>query len=153
MNKSDGLLGLFDRFETSSCFSIPSNEPVINKDNITFGPEQYTVEVSDIMGSNIRIIYYCLLYYTFEKNPNNEGSKVYQRLLEYIKDHNLAISHTKVTIAEEEVKGYYARFFISLFRSKCQRKLIIEELSALPQMDLLMMHFIQSITGQNDLVI
>lgn len=65
LSKTQGLLRLFDRFEASSCFSVPEKEPSVSLDNITFGPDQYNIFINELSGANMRIIYFCVLYYIF----------------------------------------------------------------------------------------
>ena len=101
----------------------------------------------------MRIIYFCLLYYIFERNPENRGLAMYEKLLNFIYSHNMEVEIEKGNIADEESKIYFTKFFYSLFRYKCKRKIIVEEMSCLPQMDLLMRSLIEKMTGENDLII
>ena len=101
----------------------------------------------------MRIIYFCLLYYIFERNPENRGLAMYEKLLNFIYSHNMEVETEKGSIADEESKIYFTKFFYSLFRYKCKRKIIVEEMSCLPQMDLLMRSLIEKMTGENDLII
>ena len=65
----------------------------------------------------------------------------------------MEIQTTRGIITDEESKIFFTKFLYSLFRSKCKRKIIIDELSFLPQMDLLMRHLMKKMTGEEDLII
>ena len=56
-------------------------------------------------------------------------------------------------ISDDEAKIYLTKFLYSLFRSKGKRKILVEELSCLPQMDLLMRNLMKRLTGEEDLII
>ena len=151
--KETELWTLFDRFTACSRFSVPEHEVTISPDNITFGPNYYTIFISQLLGSNFRIVYYCMLHYLFERDYNDSAQLLYQNLLHFIQEHNLELSNQSFSISDEEVKTYYFKFFYSLLQSRNKRKLIVDQLNILPQMDLLMMHLTQLIAGQHDLVI
>ena len=65
----------------------------------------------------------------------------------------MQVETEKGIISDEESKVYFTKFFHSLFRSQSKRKIIVEEMSCLPQMDLLMLHLIRKMTGEDDLII
>jgi hypothetical protein len=51
-----------------SVFTIHENSIVVDLDNITFGPQRYAITISDSSHLYHRIIYYCVLYFIFEKD-------------------------------------------------------------------------------------
>ena len=112
-------------FSHENCFEIPEKEITINTDNVTLSPDQFTVIVPELIGSNMRIIYYCLLHYIFERHPEHKGVEMYQKLLHFIYTHDLTVKQKNIFIRDEEAKIYYTKFFYSLFREKGQRKLIV----------------------------
>ena len=77
LNKEEKLSHLFDKFEAQPCFEVPEREVTINVDNITLSPDQYTIFINQLQGSNMRIIYFSLLYFIFERNPENKGVAMY----------------------------------------------------------------------------
>ena len=101
----------------------------------------------------MRIIYYSILYYIFERNPENKGLEMYEKLLDFVYQNDIGLKTRKLTISDEESKIYFTKFFYSLFRSKCKRKVIVDELSTLPQMDTLITHLMKKMTGEEDLIL
>ena len=65
----------------------------------------------------------------------------------------MAVKTERGAITDEEAKIYLTKFMYSLFRSKCKRKVVVEECSFLPQMDLLLRHLMKRLTGEDDLII
>jgi hypothetical protein len=100
LSRIESLRTLFDKFEAQPCFTIPEHEVTINPDNVTLSPEQYNIFLSQLEMSNMRIIYYCLLYYIFERNPENKGFEMYERLMDFIYSHRFHIRHGDFVIEE-----------------------------------------------------
>lgn len=81
-------------------FNIPEHSIVVNIDNITFGPDKYSIIVKELDDIYYKAIYYAILYFTFEKNTDNKGFKIYQKLLEYALKNMAAIDLPELSLSE-----------------------------------------------------
>lgn len=80
------------------------------------------------------------------------GSTIYHNIIRFIVEHNVSFCNSEVVLHDEEVKTYYIKFLFSMLRRK-GKKMIIEEFVALPQMSLLILHLLQKVTGERELIL
>jgi hypothetical protein len=105
---------------------VPEHSVVVNLDNITFGPNRYAIVADSNEELSFRIIYYSLLYFMFEREEDEKGRKVYEKLLHFVLNHEMAPTHPSLPLEEDQTRVYIVKFLQLLASAKSRRKVVLE---------------------------
>lgn len=138
-----------NQFQCSSVFEIPENSLVIDLENITFGPQKYTVQVKEIEMLYPRIIYYSILYYIYEIKLNEKEAQIETLLTQAIlgSEEDGSFDDLGLGLSQQDSKVYFAKLTQILSRRRHENRMIVEEFNRIPQIDKIMLMFIKLICG------
>jgi len=111
------LADLLNKIEPPSLFA--PEDPVLNPhyDNISFGPIEYSFQLRVKENSNMNVICICLLQYIFESKCD-KAQDVYEKLIDYIINHDVSYCKENVIMSPNEVRTYIVKFLFSLERKR-----------------------------------
>lgn len=121
-------------------------------DNITFGPDRYTITSAENDDHYFKIIYYCVLYYIFERPYNDESRRAYEKLINYVLTREFDATHFAGKISSEEAKVYVVKFLHILASAKNRHKLVLEEINGLPQINHIFVELFKQIIGHREII-
>lgn len=125
---------------------------VVDLENITFGPGRYSVRLEEDNHLFFKIVYYCILHFIFEKAYDARNLQAYQQLLNFIFTQEIHLQQPLVGLTQEEVKVYLVKFLHLLERAKSKRKVVVEELNNLPQIDALLVALVRQAAKHSQLL-
>ena len=97
--------------------------------------------------SKERVVYYCLLSYMFEQKKTPAVLRMHERLVNYIATHTMSLYTKEAYITDEQAKSCLIKFLYSLSQKRGITNSLRKEFEIVPEMDLLMIKLIRSITG------